>query len=123
MMNYSNKPVNNKGALFNCPIATCKRKYKREEKLKQHIEKEHYYETRNSNDFKFDHNIRPQIYDSAASYIVELYEIRKCYENNIYYGELLSKFLNISITSISDIFPICVVINPKLLSGSLMSSL
>jgi hypothetical protein len=93
MRNYSNKPANNKGALFNCPVATCKRKYKREEKLKQHIEKDHYYDTRNSNNFKFDHNIRAQIYDSAASYIIELYEIRKCYETDIYYGELLAKNL------------------------------
>lgn len=89
MRNYADKPISKKVELFNCPVSTCRKKYKREEKLKQHVEKDHYYETRNSNNFKFDHDIRAQIYDSAASYIVELYEIRKDKD----YGEVFAKNL------------------------------
>src|SRR4029077_19117403 len=96
MRNYNVKPLAKKvgkGEMLKCPITKCNKKYKSEGKRQQHVEKDHYYETRNSNYFKFDHDIRAQIYESAASYILELYTVRKCYENGTYYGESLAKNL------------------------------
>lgn len=86
MRNYKVKQVN-KGLLLQCP--SCNKKYKTEIKRQQHVEKDHYYETRNSNRFKFTSEEKARIYKSAGSYIVELYEIRKDED----YGESLAKNL------------------------------
>lgn len=92
MRNYSTKPSvkkTDRAELLKCPITKCNKKYKREDRRKQHVEKDHYYETRNSNYFEFDHDVRAKIYESAASYIVELYEIR----NGVCCGESFAKNL------------------------------
>lgn len=96
MRNYKTKPLAkkiSKNELLKCPLVTCNKKYKSERTRQQHVEKNHYYETRNSNHFKFNHDVRAQIYESAAEYIVELYEIRKCYESGECYGESLANNL------------------------------
>jgi len=90
MRNYNTKPKekkNNKVDLLQCPC--CNKKYKSDARRQQHVEKDHYFETRNTNHFKFDHNIKAQIYNSAASYIMKLYEIKK----DPYYEEALAKNL------------------------------
>lgn len=89
MRNYNIEPLRKKDELLKCPIEKCNRKYKKEDKRQKHVEKEHYYETRNSNTFKFTHDIRAKIYESAASYIIKLYEIN----NNIDDGESSAKNL------------------------------
>ena len=75
--------------LFICPIVKCNKKHKSEIKRQKHILKNHYYETRNRNSFKFDHLIRAQIYDAASSYIIELDKIR----SSDYSGESSAKNL------------------------------
>lgn len=90
MRNYNAKPVNKKVAkegLLQCP--SCNKKYKSDIKRQQHVEKDHYYNTRYSNHFKLSPEVRAQIYESASSYIVELYEIRKDED----YGESFAKNL------------------------------
>lgn len=90
MRNYNTNPVNKKvfkENLLKCPA--CNKKYKSETKRQQHVEKCHYYDTRNDNQFKLTSDIRAQIFDLAASYVVELYEIRR--DEN--YGESFAKNL------------------------------
>lgn len=71
---YSNKPKHVKtksgsGILINCPVPNCNRKYKTEVKLKAHVEKTHYYETRRGNAyFRFDLKTKSKVYDLAANY-------------------------------------------------------
>lgn len=90
--NYNNKPQNKKNQpLLCCPV--CNKKYRSEQKRQQHVEKFHYYKTRNSNNYKFDHNLKAQIYDSAIMYVGELDKIINCHKNNIYYGETSAKNL------------------------------
>lgn len=75
MRNYNAKSQTKKTSkeeLFHCPVFSCNRKYKREDKRKQHVEQVHYFETRNKNNFKFDHELRAKIYDLAAVYLEQL---------------------------------------------------
>ncbi len=93
---YKSKQVKKekvKTDMLKCFVPGCNRKYKREQKRQQHIEKNHYYETRCSNNYKFNHNERAQIYNLAASYIEELDKIRKNYENGTYRGKKSAKNL------------------------------
>ena len=96
MRNYNSEPKNNKfdkNSLLKCQIPSCNKKYRTEKKRQQHVEKSHFYETIGRNRFKFDNNIKAQIYELAASYIEELDEIRNCFKNNVYYGESSAKNL------------------------------
>lgn len=65
---FKNKESRNKD-LMCCPIKNCNKKYKREDKLKKHVEKDHYYETRNKNAFKFNNKLKLQIFLAAESYV------------------------------------------------------
>lgn len=73
--------------LFNCPVDECNRKYKSEEKVKNHIEKNHFYDTRgqphkySSRNFK--HKIMAKIYESAAKYAIILHRIKEMNEEDI----------------------------------------
>lgn len=64
--NYDVKPTKEKATL-KCPI--CNKKYKSEKKRQEHVEKSHYYSTRNSNLVCFDHELRSKIYTLADNYL------------------------------------------------------
>lgn len=55
-----------------CPIRSCNKKYTREEKLKKHIEKDHFFETRNSNNFRLGLDYKIEIAALLKKYIAEL---------------------------------------------------
>lgn len=100
MRNYNTESLRKKDELLKCPVEKCNRKYKREDKRQQHVEKEHYFETRNDNTFKFTHDIRAKIYESAASYIVKLYEINNGIDDGkVSAKNLLPQFYNKEISS------------------------
>ena len=86
MRNYS-KPTNKVKAELKCQI--CNKKYKKELKRQQHVEKEHYYETRYNNNFKLNHETRAMIYASAATYIEALYSLKEPYDGESYAKNLL----------------------------------
>lgn len=73
--NYDNKPrkTPSTSELFECPL--CSKKYKTEKKKQEHIEKVHYYATRNCNKFVFTPEIKVQIYELAHDYELFLRDI------------------------------------------------
>ena len=85
MRNYDTKSKKSEKTdnFFLCPVIKCNRKYKREDKLKKHVEKDHYFETRNRNYFSFDDSLRSEIFNLAEGYIQTLYEISNVTVENL----------------------------------------
>ena len=72
------KPKNqkDKSDFVCCPVLGCNRKYKKEEKLIQHVENVHYHSTIMRNWKTFSNYEKSKIYELAADYIQILYDIQ-----------------------------------------------
>ena len=60
-----------------CPVNDCNRKYSHTDRLKRHIETDHFYETRSRNYICFTYEIKSKIYKLASEYVKVLYKISK----------------------------------------------
>lgn len=78
--NYKNGPQNakkRKGTdMQKCPVKGCNRKYKRADRLQDHVEKEHYYDTCSVQQERVTKEIEIQIYEACKRYL----EVLKQYE-------------------------------------------
>lgn len=80
--NYDNQPVKKVTTpLLHCQL--CSKKYKVEKKLQQHVEQQHYFETRNGNYFVLNRNSRAKIYGLAEDYLAFLTRINTVSEEEL----------------------------------------
>jgi hypothetical protein len=67
--NYDIDPKSKSEKLINCHVPGCRKKFKKEDSLKTHIETNHFYNTRGNNHFEFDSETKIKIYEIASRYV------------------------------------------------------
>ena len=82
--NYSIQPPKKKDVLIECPVSGCRRKYKDEDRVKKHVEQNHFYSTKAIYKyFCFNEDTKIQIYKLASAYVKVLARISKMNESEV----------------------------------------